>query len=597
MLPIPEEIESVIQAKDAEDGLFTEWAVHSALRAAADKVGDVSEDLRPGALAEMMAFGFMPAFDGGGEDPWRSFFRPMMSGTLESGEPFYSPDIRHADSSIVEHWAGRSHSVRHPILRARYADLVWDLGRQITQSGQRDVELARAAIDAYLELAATESAKHTLDRFQWAKRGISLAIQIGDEERTDRGRGALLELHHESKFRADGTWWPRAYDFLISSRRTRLTDAEREALVADLETTVASCSDAQSDRFNPHDVEDAGRRLVTHYTRLGRPEDVRRIWEIVARAHEHHASLGTAMLASHFLAESLEAFKRAGLHKEVGRVRVLMEQKIEESRGEMTEISTEVKVDAERIEAALQKLIVENDAQTLANIAVEFLLKPDNLRREIENLAKVAPLMSMLSRSIVSDNRVVGIVGAVADDILGQQIQHGLQNLNFNTRLLDRAVKVAIEHHAFTPDYLVGWVNQRGLFESDTELLRAGFQAWQDGDYAKSLHLLIPQVERALRAAVGTVGRPVTKAGHIAGTSVAINMGDIIYDDATISALGVLGPYLKIHFACLFCDPRGWNLRNDFAHGLLSSEHVGLGPVLWLVHSLLVLGCWEPPAN
>ena len=154
---------------------------------------------------------------------------------------------------------------------------------------------------------------------------MSLAIQIGDEERTDRGRGALLELHHESKFRADGTWWPRAYDFLISSRRTRLTDAEREALVADLETTIASCSEAQSGRFNPHDVADAGRRLVAHYTRLGRPEDVRRIWEIVARAHEHHASLGTAMLASHFLAESLEAFKRAGLHKEVGRVRVLME--------------------------------------------------------------------------------------------------------------------------------------------------------------------------------------------------------------------------------------------------------------------------------
>ncbi len=41
---------------------------------------------------------------------------------------------------------------------------------------------------------------------------------------------------------------------------------------------------------------------------------------------------------------------------------------------------------------------------------------------------------------------------------------------------------------------------------------------------------------------------------------------------------------------------RGMQLRNQFAHGLLDTDEIHEGFVLWLIHTLLVIGAWKKPA-
>jgi lysyl-tRNA synthetase class 1 len=48
--------------------------------------------------------------------------------------------------------------------------------------------------------------------------------------------------------------------------------------------------------------------------------------------------------------------------------------------------------------------------------------------------------------------------------------------------------------------------------------------------------------------------------------------------------------------ATLYADPRGPNLRNEVAHGLLSREQMQEGTVLWLIQTILLLGLWRSPA-
>ena len=75
-------------------------------------------------------------------------------------------------------------------------------------------------------------------------------------------------------------------------------------------------------------------------------------------------------------------------------------------------------------------------------------------------------------------------------------------------------------------------------------LLLEGVRAWFQGDYAKTTHILIPQIEVALRSIAAEVGLPVTKAHpKIQGTSVAIGMGDILY---TAKVTDVLGPDITL---------------------------------------------------
>ena len=105
-----------------------------------------------------------------------------------------------------------------------------------------------------------------------------------------------------------------------------------------------------------------------------------------------------------------------------------------------------------------------------------------------------------------------------------------------------------------------------------------------------------PQIELAARNMVARVGKPITKPHpKVPGVSVAKSMGDILYDESVIKGWGQLGPDLALYLLTLYSDPRGSNLRNEVAHGLLKPEAMQAGLTLWLVHTLLLLGAWKFP--
>jgi hypothetical protein len=78
-----------------------------------------------------------------------------------------------------------------PALRARLADLSWELGR----TGRRDVDGARAAVDAYLELArGLESGPHHRSRYtRHLERALQLAASLGSQNNQSRER-AVAEV-------------------------------------------------------------------------------------------------------------------------------------------------------------------------------------------------------------------------------------------------------------------------------------------------------------------------------------------------------------------------------------------------------------------
>ena len=86
-------------------------------------------------------------------------------------------------------------------------------------------------------------------------------------------------------------------------------------------------------------------------------------------------------------------------------------------------------------------------------------------------------------------------------------------------------------------------------------------------------------------------GKPTTKAQKdVKGASFAVNMGDMLNN---VEIQQLLGPDLTLHFLSLYADPRGINLRNRIAHGLIRPESVTQFIANWVIHSLLVLGVWD----
>jgi lysyl-tRNA synthetase class 1 len=159
---------------------------------------------------------------------------------------------------------------------------------------------------------------------------------------------------------------------------------------------------------------------------------------------------------------------------------------------------------------------------------------------------------------------------------------------------LQQALHRAIEAHKATPEHFVAWANRLGLFDDVTFLIE-GVTAWYEGDLVKAVHVLVPQMERGLRNIVGTLDKPVTKQHPtVPGVSVAIGMGDILYSGELVEALG---PDLTLYFLTLYADPRGMNLRNRIAHGLIEPDKIDEHIVRLLIHTMLVLGVWKELAK
>lgn len=584
-LKVPASIEEIIQRFDVSKEAIEELVLSDHIGKARNELTASNEVERAGAWAEALAFALQTD---GERSPWGTYFCPMASRSDKDGNRQFFPDIAGTPPVGVDHWVARANSMHHPVLVARYADLAWEFASIIGQK-KRDPIMARIAIDAYITSAGGGFRSEDYHRYSALERALALSILLKDEERVDKVRAEFMRLHRET-MKGDQIQWWRPFDRLIGDKNVRLTDGERAELIADAEKIVTIRSDKTSPTFDPHLTEMVANRLIKLYTREYRSEDVTRLHLIIAKTFEHFASMGDAMLASSLLQTALNSYAKAGQPEEAKRTRIAMQQKIGESRSEMKSFGADVTIKKDDIEAFLDGVILPDLGKTFVRLAVEFLPKRKTLENAVKKMAEEAPLQAHIAHHIMADDRVVAIIGSVEDDLFGRLFQQAKFSFTFSHIWLRESFNRLFEKHPVLPEHFVGWANRHGLFE-DTSLLLEGVCAFFEGDHVKATHVLIPQVEHAMRAIAGQLGKPVTKPHQkVKGASVVINMGDILYDDTITSALGA---DLTLYFLSLYADPRGYNLRNELAHGemefLSMSEHLSR----LLIHTLLVLGLWK----
>ena len=144
------------------------------------------------------------------------------------------------------------------------------------------------------------------------------------------------------------------------------------------------------------------------------------------------------------------------------------------------------------------------------------------------------------------------------------------------------------ERFAPTTEDVLDFLCQSPLFvESRNGLLRDGLLAYEQEDFVKAIHVLVPQVEDILRKFLGHLGRPTLKTvRNRLGIMDAKSMNDILGDERMREVLTEnLWRYLEV----VYIDKRGLNPRNDLAHGLLAPDVFNRHVADRVFHTLLAL--------
>jgi hypothetical protein len=176
MTPMPtkmlQDVKGILEKFDLRKEAFWEVAISDALRPIGQAT-TLSQTDRDVWWAESSGFSFARPHDRK-RSVWGTDYGPQFVGTQNDSAPYYSPDIAQADVGIVTHWKDRAIKAQHPILKARYADLVWDFAKLVT--GEKpDVDFARIAIDAYLQ-AMKLAYEYAIQPIQYSERALDLSI-------------------------------------------------------------------------------------------------------------------------------------------------------------------------------------------------------------------------------------------------------------------------------------------------------------------------------------------------------------------------------------------------------------------------------------
>jgi lysyl-tRNA synthetase class 1 len=228
-MAVPAEIETVIQALD-QGGPISTHDVENALTKARAGLGDISEEAHNNTWGEIVAWSLM--IEVWSADPWRCYFGPVGQGRNKDGSAAYIPDVTALNGTILDGWIARVGTLHHPVLKARYADLCWELARRI-DGRKPSFHHALAAINSYLVSVETGLTADFYHQMAHVLRAFDLALSIKNKELIVSTRNALLGLHDRG-VAGEGLWW-KSFDRLIGERNAELTDDDRARLVQSLE--------------------------------------------------------------------------------------------------------------------------------------------------------------------------------------------------------------------------------------------------------------------------------------------------------------------------------------------------------------------------
>lgn len=501
----------------------------------------------------------------------------------------YFPDPRQLSPEIVDHWEHRADTVRHPVMKARYADLVWDLSRNAANR-RADIRFARVAIDSYISSVADNRNTDDHDDVEALKRALQLATSIRDKEKTGIVKEMMI-ARFRVEVEKDG-WWQRLYEALTTNRKSGLTPDEKKGLVAGLEVLLTRF--IATDTLDPHGAERVASHLLPFYS-LGEDFDnVKRVALAASEAFETISATGSRMQAMAWLQTAAEFARRAGDAERVKRLRVDREAAIRDSASEMKSFTYEQKITNSEIGDFLNVVIDDRSwQQSLFNIAARFITPKQELRRRAEEGAISSPLLSTVTTSVVAEDHVAARVGG-DDDVDGPLFRYADFARQSNRLFLSRSLDAAVERHKLSPGEIAAFVQRTELF-SYFPLVVSGIKAWMDGDYVKSLFVLVPQVEDAFRNLARGLGESVTKEKRgQKGWEVSANLGDLLSMEKVAEEVGE-----DIHFwiRAIFADARGMNLRNLVAHGLVGREAATYYNCELVIHSMLILGAYKDVAT
>lgn len=510
-----------------------------------------------------------------------------------TGEFIESPDRKLITPEIISYWEIRINDAKNCILKARYSGLVWDFKSFVT--GEKcDIEIARTYIRSLICIINNDYLSHPILGVKQAERAIKLSKKLSQADLLDEAKLALRNLiSRHGKGNAVGIWGS-AYRISTECPNS-YTSEEQKALIADLETrfiqiyNMPASGEKKRDPWLLMDLAD----ILSGYYKKHSPDKIEDLFEKVEESFDAIISDMAKLQLFGNYSQLYKLLVKYGLQDKAAKLSIKIAKFGEGIQDEMAEFKQEFTISKEDMDSCVNSILHEEDVEnSLGCFTYSFIPKKEREKESLEHIVKGAPFLHMIPQSIFDEKgRVKAIVGGIETDLEGNLVVHISMSMKFNAIFINAVIEEGKQRGIFTIENILSFITKSPSIKTDRiSIITRGLEAYFNQDYLVSTHLLIPQLEEAIRNIL-EIGNIPTLKPNKSGKGFQLRILDEMLRDPI--AFQLLTDDFANYLRILLTDNRGWNLRNDICHGIASPDLFNKMTADRIIHALLCFGVFR----
>lgn len=527
------------------------------------------ESLSENELAELMAFTFMEKYDPP-KKGWGKFYGPFVEGVDKDGKAGWEiPSIRDVTSKTLEYWITRGNESSHPILKARYYGLVEDF-YPIIMKKQPPHEICKKLILAVIEIADNNLSTEAVSTYFKLEHALNVALRINNKTLVNQIKQAIISFEKEN---ADDDWaglWGVSFDLLMGNKKIILSDEEKNWILSDLhERLIRALS---KEIFNFRNAELICNRLIPYYRKKGNTEKVIEVLDLLASGCLNHIQENENKSHHDTLEYLYKIHSDCGYNEKSKNFLTLMRKNDVCNRDGLKEFRYQFSIPKDVMDEFCNDMLQGDARCFFSRIAYHTIPFIDKAEKELTKNFKQNPLLYLCKTRIFDeDGRVIASIGSIHDDKEGHLIKEIVLKLKLDAIFIDHALHRGFEKYSINTSTIIKMIAPSPMInQKRIPIIEMGLNAYFTKDYITFVHLIVPQIEYALRNAVELCGGNVLRYNKSNdGTYSLKTFNDALLDDELMK---LFGKDVSFYFRILFTDRRGLNIRNKVCHGYANPD-------------------------
>lgn len=531
---------------------------------------DMTPEQRKVLEFEKLALAFSTDHDTG------AYYGPKMSGKRKDGTDFEFPHKSMVSKEALDYWRERANKTSNPLLKLRYLGLQIEFRPIVGENafGQERFDY----IDTIIAAVENDVFEHSYDGFLHLNRALKVAIFTKQNIYIEKVKTAYF--NYDAKYSTDDT--PGLYSQIVDAIREHpkvFTDDEKTRI----EQNVTDRYHRLYKGDNYSNLKDCAEVLVDYYGVKNREKSLNILRQLETKTISMTDVLGP-MRTQIFLHYINQRYFTLSSKEDQERISV-----------EIAKIGPEVVNSLKPIEIPLGEDVVqlieksnkELTTGTLRERLFKFVGAYWHHKKDDESNAiqqKTNSILGFITTITYDQAGRPTTLGQTSDD--KDAVEFFRTFAPIMARVHHPSLLKNIEDNVIAKETVMDIIGHCPAFiPRNLPMIEKSLDAYYANDYIQFMHLIIPQIEGAIRNYVAIKGESTYSSKNINGGYSFITFEGVLRKKCIVE---IENGDLAYHLMAVFTDSHGLNLRNDIMHGMAPISYFSFPYADIVFHSLML---------